>query len=297
MKTVQIGSATLIRGDALRALATLPDDSVDLVLADPPYGTTNCAWDAVIPLDRMWRELERVTRPGASIVMTASQPFTTALIASNLHAFKYCWVWEKRKATGHLNCHKAPMRAHEDVVVFALPGPRTYNPQGLVPHPSPRMQAPRLGSIYNSATRRTLWDRTNYPRSMLRFDNDRGGSNQGLHPTQKPVALMEYLVRTYTHEGETVLDFTMGSGTTGVACERAGRRFIGIELDPTYYRLACARLRAAAAGADVHGRTGVGQKLRPRRKVRGDQARVPVRLAGLFGVVRAAQKSRAAGER
>jgi len=239
-------SIWLMNGDCLERMKEIPDGSVNMVLADPPYGTTACKWDSVIPLEPMWEQLKRVIKPNGAIVMTASQPFTTSLIASNIVMFKYCWVWEKNKATGHLNAKRRPLVAHEDVCVFYTKQP-TYNPQGLVEKEKPTISRGNRGrkgngssgDCYGYAGKDTLQTHTGYPRSVHKESVDFKAAH---HPTQKPVALMEYLIKTYTDEGETVLDFTMGSGTTGVACVNTGRNFIGIELDDDYYNIAKGRI-------------------------------------------------------
>ena len=232
--------ARLIHGDCLEAMRDIPDGSVDMVLTDPPYGTTACKWDSVIPFEPMWAQLKRIVKPNGAIVLTASQPFTSALVMSNVGMFKYCWVWDKKLSGNHGLAKYQPMKVHEDVVVFSrsthlyLPimtkgrsrkkggnGPGNSIATGM------KKIAPRLSDDY-------------YPKSILEITNAvRIGK---VHPTQKPVALMEYLIRTYTNEGETVLDFTMGSGTTGVACKNLGRAFIGIEMDADYFAAASARI-------------------------------------------------------
>ena len=231
----------LMQGDCLERMKEIPDGSVDMILTDPPYGTTACKWDSIIPLEPMWEQLKRIIKPNGAIVMTASQPFTTALIASNMKMFSYCLIWEKSKPVGHLNAKRKPMNKHEDVVLFAKKQP-TYNPQGLKAI-SPRLVSrSNKGGIYGeSAGKPSVRKFTGYPNSILRFNSQNGE----LHPTQKPVALMEYLIKTYTNEGETVLDFTMGSGTTGVACVNTSRHFIGIELDETYFNIAKERVNNA----------------------------------------------------
>lgn len=223
----------------------IPDGSVDLVLTDPPYGTTACKWDAVIPFELMWEQVWRVLKPNGAAVFTASQPFTSALVMSDAASFKYSWVWEKGAATGHLNAKRMPMRAHEDVLVFCKSTARYYpiKTSGHVRKTTlkRRDEAEVYGRQefdpipYDSSER--------YPRSVVRFSSDK--QRTSLHPTQKPVALMEYLIRTYTNEGERVLDFTMGSGTTGVAAMNTGRKFIGIERDETYFKIASDRIAAA----------------------------------------------------
>ena len=239
----------LHHGDCLEVMPTLEDGSVDMVLADPPYGTTACKWDSVIPLEPMWENLKRLAKKNAAIVMTASQPFTPKLIASNMKMFKYCWVWEKDKGTCFMNAPYQPMKCHEDIVVFSQlastyssRGSMNYFPQKTQGKPY-KAQRKKSGSyVFHTKPESKGHVPTDnkgerYPRSVLRFNPDRG-----LHPTQKPVALMEYLIKTYTNEGDTVLDFTMGSGTTGVACKNLGRNFIGIEKDAEYYEIAKKRI-------------------------------------------------------
>ena len=239
----------LIQGDCLEEMKKIPDGSVDMVLTDPPYGTTACKWDTVIDLDLMWKQLKRVIKPNGAIVMTASQPFTTKLISSNYKMFKYCWVWEKSKATGHLNAKKRPMVKHEDIVIF-YSKQVTYNPQGLIKRDVPTISKGNRGlkgdgssgDCYGKATKDAIQTHTNYPLSITKHNVDMKAE---YHPTQKPVSLMEYLIKTYTNEGETVLDFTMGSGTTGVACKNLNRNFIGIELDAEYFKIAQERIKSA----------------------------------------------------
>lgn len=233
----------LLRGDCLDLMQTIPDQSVDLVLCDLPYGTTQNKWDSVIPFDALWREYKRVCR--GAIVLTASQPFTTMLIASNLKDFRYAWVWEKSSVTGHLNAHHMPMKKHEDIAVFCA-GKPPYNPQGLQPYQKIKRRG-NNGSNFGKSGTENYQEHTNYPRSILRFDND----TKTVHPTQKPVALMEYMVRTYTNEGDVVLDNCMGSGTTGVAARQSGRRFIGIERDEKYFDICVERIGAMRLGTDL----------------------------------------------
>jgi site-specific DNA-methyltransferase (adenine-specific) len=240
----------LIQGDCIDLMRSLPDASVDLVLADLPYGTTACKWDSVIPFAEMWAEYSRIAKPDAAIVLTASQPFTTALIASNLEMFKYCWVWRKSSGSGFLNAKNAPIKMHEDIVVFSKgttanrsPRRMRYNPQGLKEYDRTRKQPALCDSVGTRPSRSAEYKQTvtGYPSTILEFPHDWGK----LHPTQKPVGLMEYLVQTYTNEGDTVLDNCMGSGTTGVACVNTGRRFIGMELDQAYFAVAQQRILAA----------------------------------------------------
>ena len=233
----------LIQGDCLEKMKDIPDGSIDLVLTDPPYGTTACKWDSIIPLEPMWEQLRRVIKPNGAIVMTASQPFTTTLIVSNLKMFRYELIWQKTRPTGFFVAKKMPMKIHENICVFYKKLP-TYNPQKTKAeeHKIDRRKTlnptinPYLGGIKKE---RVKDDGMRYPTSIQQFASI---SKKGQHPTEKPVALMEYLIKTYTSEGETVLDFTMGSGTTGVACKNLNRNFIGIELDPEYFKIAEKRI-------------------------------------------------------
>jgi len=240
----------LMKGDCLERMKEIPDGSVDMILTDPPYGTTACKWDSIIPLDEMWEQLKRIIKPNGAIVMTASQPFTTTLISSNMKMFKYEMIWLKDKPTDPLNAKKRVMKYHENICVFYATLP-TYNPQKeLRDSANKRNNKPR---VFKSAVNNE-WDKKTdpsiqmnqgssdfiYPKSVKKFSMQRG-----LHPTQKPVALMEYLIKTYTNEGDTVLDFTMGSGSTGVACVNLNRSFIGIELDDEYFEIAEERINSA----------------------------------------------------
>lgn len=240
-------------GDCLELMKQLPDASVDMILCDLPYGTTDCRWDREIPLAELWREYMRISRADGAIVLTAAQPFTTALAASNLLAFRYSLVWNKQFAGNFVNAKRMPLRTHEDVLVFC--------PSGKSPRYFPQMTK-RDNPIKNGGNkqseaipiRRTeaaaafgaagkTYDEK-HPISILAFSN-RGDGDRGLHPTQKPVALMEYLIRTYSNEGDVVLDNCMGSGTTGVACANTGRRFVGMERDQGYFEIARQRIMEA----------------------------------------------------
>lgn len=233
----------LMQGDCLEVMADIPDGSVDLILCDLPYGTTRNKWDSVLPLDALWREYRRIAR--GAIVLTAQTPFDKVLGVSNLTMLRYEWIWEKTEATGHLNAKRAPMKAHENVLVFYERLP-TYNPQKTLGHvrKTAKQVNARQSTNYGPHAEKPPYDSTErYPRSVQKFSTDKQRSK--LHPTQKPVALMEYLIRTYTNEGETVLDNCMGSGTTGVACANTGRRFIGIERDDNYFDIAEKRIAEA----------------------------------------------------
>ncbi len=231
---------TLMHGDCIDRMKEIPDGSIDMILCDPPYGVTACKWDTVIPIDSMWSQIKRITKPNAAIVFTATQPFTSVLITSNLRDFKYEWIWQKSRSTGFLQAKFMPMKSHENVLVFVRRGKPTYNPQKTDGHKktnsakgeghSPTFGASKVRDYKGG-------DTTRYPKTVQQF-----GSDRGLHPTQKPVALMEYLVKTYTNKGDTVLDFAMGSGTTGVACANLNRSFTGIELDDRFFEIAKNRI-------------------------------------------------------
>ena len=236
-------------GDCLELMRDVPDQSVDMILCDLPYGTTACKWDTVIPFEPLWEQYRRVTKPNAAIVLTAAQPFTSAVVVSALDLFKYALVWKKSRVSHFAQAPYRFLTEHEDVLVFSRAGvsknanPRmTYNPQGTLPcnrwvrgkgH-SDHRPSRTVQSDYLQTT-------TNYPKSIIEVTSDNGTD----HPTQKPVALMEYLIRTYTNEGETVMDNCMGSGTTGVACVNTGRKFIGMEQDAKYFEIAQKRIRDA----------------------------------------------------
>lgn len=240
MKPVIIGNATLYLGDCRDILPTLP--KVDAVITDPPYGTTQCAWDAVIPLDEMWTALAHVLEREVPVALFGSEPFSSFLRASNIKRFKYDWIWDKPKGTGFLNAKKQPLRCHELISVFSE-GQARYYPQKTAGHERKTTfrSAHLQTDVYGEMSGDYHYDSTErYPRSVLTFSSDT--QNSSLHPTQKPVALMQYLTLTYTKPGETVLDFTMGSGTTGVACAIEQRAFIGVEKDPAYFDIACRRI-------------------------------------------------------
>ncbi len=266
-------NTTLYQGDCLEEMKKIADGSVDLILCDLPYGTTDRSgvegkgdnrllkWDTVIPLDLLWEQYRRVLKPLGTVALTADQPFTSMLILSNLDWFKYEWIWKKRKTTGFLLANYRPMKETEDVVIFSPGGAAaasrnggnmTYNPQGLIEkRVKKKNNAKRLGKFLhnpehmgenNKLLHETEYEQkwTNYPSEIIEFTLDRNV----IHPTQKPVALMEYLIKTYSNEGETVLDNCMGSGTTGVACMKTNRNFIGIEKETEYFTQAKERIES-----------------------------------------------------
>lgn len=241
-----LNNCTLFNGDCLQVMAKFPSKSVDLILCDLPYGTTQCYWDSVIPLEQLWKHYCRIIKDNGAIVLTAMQPFTSLLVASNLSMFKYEWIWEKGNATGFLNAKKQPLRAHESVLVFYKKQP-VYNPQITSGHKkATSKRAPIDSECYGKTLKNTDYCSTDrYPRSIQFFSSDKQVENY--HPTQKPVALIEYLVRTYTNVGGLVLDNCMGSGTTGVACVNSCRSFIGIEQEYRYFDVSCRRIFDAQA--------------------------------------------------
>ena len=234
----------LINADCLEAMKDIPAGSIDMVLADPPYGTTACKWDSVIPFAPMWEQLNRIIKPNGAIVLFGSEPFSSALRMSNIKNYKYDWTWEKTRPSGSMLVKKQPLRSVEQVSVF-YSEQCFYSPQMTkTKRVKEKARTVNKGEIVGSQKLTRKFDNKGlaYPRSILRFSNP---NNKTVHPTQKPVALMEYLIKTYTNEGETVLDFTMGSGTTGVACRNLGRDFVGIELDKGYFEIAQARIDGA----------------------------------------------------
>lgn len=233
----------LLQGDCLELLSTIPDSSVDLLLVDLPYGTTACKWDEVIPLDLLWEQYNRICKESAAMIFTAVQPFTTTLASSNIRNFKYEWIWEKPQGTNPMNAKHMPLKSHENVLIFYRKKP-TYNPQmwKSTPYSGFQSDTSKIGEVYGNAKskHRDNPEGTRYPKTILKFKQEKG-----FHPTQKPVALMEYLIKTYSNENETVLDNTMGSGTTGVACVNTNRKFIGIELEEKYFDVAKERITYA----------------------------------------------------
>lgn len=239
------GAVRLWLADCLDVLPSLADGAVDAILTDLPYGTTACSWDTVIPFVPMWAAVKQVLKPRGVFVTTASQPFTSALVMSNLAWFKYCWVWDKINGGNPFLVKVRPIIRHEDICVFSENG-HIYNAQvdvANLKHISTQRPAPKQETSDHFGSYK--WDNkrnVGYPHSILAVCD---APRDKRHPTQKPVTLYAYLVRTYTNEGDTVLDFCMGSGTTGVACVRTGRRFLGIEIEPTYFEIAKHRIQDA----------------------------------------------------
>lgn len=242
MTCLQFKTGAFYLGDCFDVMATLEAGTVDMVLCDLPYGTTQNKWDSVLPLDRLWADYWRLLKSNGAAVLTAQPPFDKALGASQLNALKYEWIWEKPRATGHLNCKKQPMKSHENVLVFCREQ-SAYYPQMTPGEKYSAHGGPSKRDNYGGfSTTRENDGSLRYPRSIQQFNNE-----AGFHPTQKPVALFEYLIRTYTNPGELVLDNTAGSGTTAIAAVQSGRRWICIERGPEYFAKACARVWEAEA--------------------------------------------------
>ena len=233
---MKIGNGEFWLGDCLELMQQIPDGSVDMILCDLPYGTTQNKWDSVIPFEPLWSHYWRVCKPNAAVVLTAAQPFDKTLGASQIEHYQYEWIWEKARPVGHLNAKRRPMGAHENVLVFHRSQP-IYNAQGLVACEKVNRRS-HSSTNYGSAGTSNVAKWTNYPRSVIKFAHDGGG----LHPTQKPVALFEYLIKTYTDPDMLVLDNCAGSGTTAIAAERTGRRWLCIEREPSYYYPAVGRV-------------------------------------------------------
>jgi len=244
----------LYKGDCLEVMKTIQDKSIDAIITDPPYGTTACKWDSVIDFDLMWEQLNRIIKPNGAIVLFGSEPFSSALRMSNIKNYKYDWVWNKIKASNHLNSRIQPLRCVEDILVFYKKQP-TYNPQ-LRDREKKHIRDPKkkYGKGNNKTygkteddfmfnSRRIIPLGKGYPLDLITIPQIGSFGNKRQHPTQKPVALMEYLIKTYTNENETVLDFTMGSGSTMVACQNTNRNGIGIEMDKNYFNIAEQRIK------------------------------------------------------
>lgn len=245
-----IEKCVLWQGDCLELMKNIPGASIDLILTDPPYGTTNCKWDSVIPFELMWEQLNRISKPNGAICLFGSEPFSSALRMSNIKNFKYDWYWHKTTPTGFLNAKKQPLRNIETISVFYSKQP-CYNPQKTQGHKRKvslakhKINCKKAEGYHEHGL--VSYDSTErYPTQILQYKSDK--QKVALHPTQKPIALLEYLIKTYTNEGETVLDFTMGSGSCGVASVNTNRRFIGIELDEGYFNIAKQRIDEAIKG-------------------------------------------------
>lgn len=257
---VRLGDHVLAHGDCIDVMADMLDQSIDLILCDLPYGTTACSWDAIIPFDKLWEAYRRIIKPNGAIVLTAAQPFTSVLAVSNLEWFKYTWVWVKNRPTNFAHAKNKPMKKHEDILVFS-PGSTghagraknrmTYNPQGvtnIAPKKVTKGSSEKTDTFFRDSPSHGEFTRsqTGFPHTILEFPTDQ----LGVHPTAKPIDLMAYLIRTYSNPGEIVLDNTMGSGTTGIAAVREGRRFRGIEMDAKYFALSHERIQRAVNGLD-----------------------------------------------
>jgi len=245
-------------GDCLEVMKTIEDNSIDAIITDPPYEKTRGRWDSVIDLDLMWVELKRIIKPNGVIVLFGNEPFSSKVRCSNLDEYRYDWKWVKNRATGFPNCNYRPMNKYEDIMVFSKANASTggkknsmeYYPQNLIISNKVKKNTPKRHGLIQKDTNNVgknnilmqstkyVQKYTNYPNNILNFDCD----SKYVHPTQKPIALMEYLIKTYTNENELVLDFTMGSGTTGVACKNTNRNFIGIEKEEKYFKIAQERI-------------------------------------------------------
>ena len=239
----------LIKGDCIDVMKQIPSGIMDAIITDPPYGTTACKWDSVIPFKPMWEQINRIIKPNGAIVLFGSEPFSSALRMSNISNYKYDWVWQKTRYTGNLNAKRMPLKAHEVISVFNCKGyyypQKTKAPEHLIDRRKTINNSKvKAGGGYNGSKEhiniRTKDDGTRYPTSVQKFKNP---NNNSLHPTQKPVELMEYLIKTYTNENETVLDFTMGSGSTMIACQNTNRNGIGIEQNDKYFKIAQERIK------------------------------------------------------
>ena len=254
---IQIDNIELWNGDCLELMNNITDKSVDCIICDLPYGTTACKWDTVIPFESLWEQYKRIIKDNGVIVLFGSEPFSSKLRLSNIDMYKYDWIWRKNKASNFINCKYQPLKSYENICVFSKKsctysskGNMNYFPQGIIVLDKPKKQkrtGKKQGEIYHSNPNvETMQSISNYPNSIIDFDM----VNKNVHPTQKPVELIEYLIKTYTKENETVLDNCMGSGTTGVACVNTNRKFIGIELDNTYYDIAKHRIQEAKTRKD-----------------------------------------------
>lgn len=235
----------IYRGDCLEEMSKVADHSVDMIFTDLPYGTTNNAWDVRLPLDKLWKQYKRVLKTGGAVLLFAQMPFAADLVDSNRRWFRYEWVWHKNMPVGFLNANRMPLRAHENILVFYEHLP-TYHPQKVPGKPYTRCRGARAAGDYGDLGAATTinHDGMRFPRDVVAFKNS--DNMHKIHPTEKPIDLLEYMIRTYTDVGETVLDSCMGSGSCGVACQHTGRNFIGIEKDPGYFEAAKKRIEEAA---------------------------------------------------
>lgn len=245
----------LYKGECLDIMKTIQDKSIDAIITDPPYGTTACKWDSVIPFEPMWKQLNRIIKPKGAIVLFGGEPFSSALRMSNIKNYKYDWIWDKINGSNFLNAKRQPLRSNENISVFYKKQP-TYNPQ-LIDRHKKNIRDPKkqygngVGTVYRDTKPKYMFNEgreipltKGYPKNIISINNKENELHptKVLHSTQKPVALLEYLIKTYTNENETVLDFTMGSGSTGVACVNTNRNFIGIEMDDNYFNIAKKRI-------------------------------------------------------
>jgi site-specific DNA-methyltransferase (adenine-specific) len=235
------GKKEILLGDCLELMKDIPKGSIDMILCDLPYGTTACKWDTIIPFDKLWEHYERIIKPNGAIVLTASQPFTSALVMSNPKMFRYEWIWEKTMATGGLMAKYRPMKAHESILIFNTSKGSTYNEQRLDGEAYKRVEGKKKDSVIGdkSGGYVTISDGGRAARSVVKISNPNSGS---LHPTQKPIALFEYLIKTYTNENDLVLDNTAGSGTTAISCLNTNRQFIVMEKEQKYYDIILKRV-------------------------------------------------------
>ena len=235
----------LLKGDCLELMKDIPDKSIDLILADLPYGTTRCSWDIVIPFETLWSQYKQIIKDRAAIVLFSTQPFTTDLINSNRKMFRYELIWEKQCGSDFLNANRKPLRSHENICLFYKKLP-VYNPQKTDGTPYKAKRSTKPSTVYDKfdvTIHTDCLDGKRYPQTVMKFNTANNGSR--MHPSQKPVALLEYLIKTYTNVGDLVLDNCMGSGSTGVACVNTGRRFIGMELDEGFFKTATRRIGEA----------------------------------------------------
>ena len=263
---VKIENITLLNGDCLKMMKEIPDNSIDMVLCDLPYGTSASSWDKKLPMNDLWNEYKRIIKHNRAIVLFSQQPFTSLLITSNIEMWKYNWIWEKDNGTNFMNSHFCPLKITEDICVFGN-GATSFVKNGENLIYNPQFSEGKPYSIIsgnqksNSAVVRggkggrddvggykTESDGKRYPKNLIKFNRDK----DKLHPTQKPVSLCEYLIQTYTNEGDVVLDNCMGSGTTGIACLNTNRKFIGMELDDTYFEIAKKRIEEASIKSKIH---------------------------------------------